>query len=289
MTELGDFKDQTPASGGSTWKPGGKPPWAMIGIGMAVAFIVAFAAFLLLDGGEPEPPPQAVVEEAPPPPPPPPPPIPDEPEPFELPTLGDSDTVVRALIEALSAHPGLASWLVTDDLIRTFVVTVDNVAYGRNPSQHLLALRPDSRIGTEGQGPALTFDPVSFRRYESHAEIVASLDTAGTAELFLQLRPLMDEAYAELGYPNTPFMDTFERAVAQLLEAPVVEGQPSLVRRASFFEYTDPALEALPPVQKQLMGMGPDNMRVVQDKVRAIALATGVSAERLPSGSVLLR
>ena len=289
MTQLGDYNVKEPSGGSGSWTPAGKPPWPIIGTAVAVVFIVVFAAFWFLgrSGEEPAPPPQAAIEE-PAPAPSPPPPVP-EPEPFELPTLDASDAVVLDLVAALSAHPALVEWLVTEDLIRTFVVVVDNVADGRNPAQHVPVLRPDTRFQTAGEEPDLTIDPRSFARYDAHAQIVASVDTRGAAELFLTLRPLMDEAYRELGYPETPFMDTFQRAVARLLEAPIVEGQPTLLTRVSFLEYTDDTLESLSPVQKQLMCMGPDNMRTVQATLRAIAQAIGIPADSLPRSSVLLR
>jgi hypothetical protein len=53
-------------------------------------------------------------------------------EALELPTLGASDALVRELVEALSSHPTLASWLVSDDLVRWFVVV--DVARGLSPS-----------------------------------------------------------------------------------------------------------------------------------------------------------
>ena len=291
MTQLGDYNVKEPAGGSGSWMPAGKPPWPLIGIAVAAVFMVAFAAFWFLGRGgeEPAPPPQAAIEEPPPAPAPPPPPRAPEPEPFELPVLDASDAVVRDLVAALSAHPALAEWLVTDDLIRTFVVVVDNVADGRNPAQHLPVMRPDTRFQTAGEEPEFAIDPRSFARYDAHAQIVASVDTSGAGELFLTLRPLMDEAYRELGYPETPFMDTFQRAVARLLEAPIVEGQPTLLTRVSFFEYTDDTLESLSPVQKQLMGMGPDNMRTVQSKLREIAQAIGIPADSLPRSQVLLR
>ena len=259
-------------------------PWPMVAVGAAVIIFVGLAAYWFFGrGGDApiEPTPTAVVEPAPSV------PVTPDPEPFALPALDDSDAVVRDLVAALSAHPGLAAWLVTDGLIRRFVVAVDNIADGSNPAQHVPFMRPDTRFRTAGEEPELRIDPASFSRYDTHAQIVASLDTDGIAELYRRLLPLMDEAYAELGYPDTTFSNAFARAVAHLLEAPVIEGQPALVPRASFFEYTDDELESLSPAHKQFIGMGPENMRAVQAKIREIATAIGIGD--LPRGSVLLR
>ena len=251
--------------------------WPMVTVGAVALIVVGVTVYWFFgrDSDEPiEPTPTAVVE---PPAPPTPPPSPPEPEPtFELPVLDDSDAVVRDLVAALSAHPRLATWLVTDDLIRRFVVVVDNIADGRNPGQHVPFMRPNTRFQTIGEQPALRIAPANFSRYDTHAQLIASLDTDGTAESYQRLLPLMDAGYAELGYPDTEFSSTFARAVAHLLDAPVLDEPPTLIPRVSFFEYTDDELESLSPAHKQFMGMGPANMRVVQAKIREIAIAIGL-------------
>jgi hypothetical protein len=62
--------------------------------------------------------------------------------PIELPPLDETDAVVRRLVGSLSSHPGVAAWLATDGLIRTFVVVIDNIATGHTPAKHLRALKP---------------------------------------------------------------------------------------------------------------------------------------------------
>lgn len=213
-----------------------------------------------------------------------------EPEPadVELPPLGQSDEFVRRLVGGLSSHPRFASWLVTDDLVQRFVVTIESVAEGSNPASQLPFLRPSGRFVTRGQAPDLRIDPRSHARYNGAAGIVDSIDAAGAGALYRTLRPLIDEAYRELGYPEGGFDETLERAIRRLLETPVLERQDvTLVSRAPFFEFADEDLEALSPVQKQLMGMGPQNVRVVQAKLRELAAALGIPAERLPRPVVL--
>ena len=260
-----------------------------IGAGVGAAVILAVAGFWYY-GTEEEAPPVAdtsVVDrpEEPTPPAPPPPPAR---EPIELPPLDESDALVRELAAAISAHPEWVAWLVTDHLIRTFVVVVDNVAEGTNPAQHVPFARTDSRFETEMVEGRLLIADTSHRRYDRLTGIVASIDAAGSARLYRDLLPLMGEAYAELGAPpDVTFMDTFQRAVSRLLEAPVIEGRPEVVPRGPFVVYTDPTLERLSPAAKQLMWVGPENLRTIQAKVREIAEAIGVPD--LPRGSVLLR
>ena len=203
-----------------------------------------------------------------------------EPEPVEVPELEESDSFVGAVVGGLSSHPGLAAWLTGERMIRRFVVAVDNVANGRNPAQHVPFMRPGQRFSTTGEAPDTRIAATSYRRYDVHAEIIDSLDVDGVGALYAVLEPLLDAAYSELGYPDTPFRSALRRAIDHLLEVPVLDGPPAVTRGMVFYEHTSERLDALTSAQKQFIGMGPDNVRVVQAKMRAIARAIGLAAGR---------
>ena len=206
-------------------------------------------------------------------------------EPAPVP-LGESDAMVRDLVTALSSHPGLAGWLIPDDLVRTFVVVVDNVADGHTPAEHLLPWRPTRRFQTTAAS-RLHVDPLSHTRYDTHAEIVAAIDPAVAAGLYHTLQPLIAAAYAELGRSGGEFDTTVLRALRNLLETPVLERDVRLIHRPPFFEFADPALEDLLPVQKQFLGMGARNVRAVQASLIEIAEAIGFDVASLPVPQVL--
>ena len=251
----------------------------------ALVLIVGAALYFGLGSDDRAEPPQQVAAPSPEPPPPSPPPEPpEEPEPVPL---DASDELVRRLLPTLSEHPRLATWLVTDDLVRRFVVAVDNVADGSNPARHVPFMRPRGRIQTSAVGAGRRLDPASYLRYDELTRILASLDVQGAAEIYRRLEPLMDEAYAELGYPDTSFTEAFRRAVVRVLETPEIAADPSVVPAAAFLTHDDDRLEELPPVQKQLLLLGPDNLRAVQAAVRELAGKIGVPD--LPPGPTASR
>ena len=53
------------------------------------------------------------------------------------------------------------------------------------------------------RGGAVYADPQSYERYNRLTEVIDSLDAAGVAELYRQLKPLLQEGYADLGYPDS--------------------------------------------------------------------------------------
>jgi hypothetical protein len=208
-------------------------------------------------------------------------------EDIELPPLGESDALVRLLVGRLSSHPAVAAWLTSDGLIRNATVVVQNVAAGGTPARHLRHVGPQAGFAVRTEDGETLVDPRSHERYNWMADAVASIDAAGAAQLYSTLRPRVEEAYAELGSTDAPFDATLERAIVVLLETPMVEGDVRLVTRGALYAYADARLEALSPAQKQLVRTGPRNTRLMQAKLRDIALALGITEDRLPKERIV--
>lgn len=192
-------------------------------------------------------------------------------------TLSGSDEIVRELAAGLSSNPKLAGWLVNEDLIRRFTASVDNIASGISPLAHLGFLRPKAGFEVNKKsGDVLVIDPSSYRRYDLPAQVFASLDTEGSVALYRELKPLIDEAYAEIGPPNRNFDGQLEAAFAQLLAVPVLKGPTRVNQLVVTYSWADDELEGLTAAQRHLLRMGPDNVRLIQAKIRELraALAT---------------
>lgn len=202
--------------------------------------------------------------------------------PAPLPDLDQSDALVRELVRQLSARPGLAAWLVGDDLVRRFVVVVDNVAEGVSPRSHLPSLAPRSGFQVARPNGRIVIDPASYHRYDDVADTFAAIDPAGAAAAYRRLKPLLQQAYRQLGYPDRDFDDTLRRAMARVLRTPIVAGPVELEPGVSSYRFADPDLESLSPAQKHLLRMGPDNLRKVQGEVLRLAAALGIPAGELP-------
>lgn len=209
-------------------------------------------------------------------------PLGGEPEAVDVPPLDESDGVVRNLVQRLSNHPTVLAWLATDGLIRNFTVSVQNIAAGRTPARHQSRLRPESGFTVREQDGRFTIDPAGYRRYDALADAVASVDAEGAAKLYATLKPRIEEAYDDLGFPDTSFDEPLERAIVTLLQVPVLDEEPAVVARGVGYAYADARLENLTAAQKQLLRMGPRNVRLIQAKLEEIARALGIPAERLP-------
>ena len=184
---------------------------------------------------------------------------------------------MRTLARTLSNHPQLAKWLAPEGLVRRFVASVVNVADDESPRPHLGFLSPRGSFRVAEDHGDLIIDPASYRRYDEAVAILTSLDTADGLRLYRQLQPLFDEAYRELGYPSGNFDRALLSAIDRLLATEIPDGPIVLKRRVKNYGFADPRLEALSPIQKQLLRLGPDNARQVQRKLRVVreALAPG--------------
>ncbi len=201
----------------------------------------------------------------------------------QLPPLDELDPFVRNMLAGLSARPELAALLTTDNLVRRFVVSVENLARGSTPSGQIPVLSPRTSFSVESPESASRISPEAFRRYDGTAATVADLDADGLAQLYGRLKPRLEDAYAELGTGGS-FDEAMEQAIRHLLAAPpdAATGEVRPVKGVAY-AYSSPDVENLSAAQKQLIRMGPQNARRVQAKLRELALALGIPASRLPT------
>lgn len=202
--------------------------------------------------------------------------------------LGKSDDLVRQMIKEISSHPRLAVWLQSRDLIRKFTAAVDNIANGLSPKKQVDFFEPKGPFKAVKKGNLYVPDPSSYGRYNPAVDIFISLDAKACANLFRAYKSLFQEAYKDLGYPDSDFEDTLVRAIIELLKTPIVEREIPLEKSVVTFLMLDPRLEGLSEAQKHLLRMGPENVGAVQMKLREIAQALGVQDYRIPKAQYLV-
>jgi hypothetical protein len=195
-------------------------------------------------------------------------------EPLDV-SLDESDDLVRKLAGELSSHPKLAMWLMSEELIRKFVAAVDNIANGQSPVPQIDFFKPDGDFGVVDEAGEFFIDPESYKRYDLVAEVFASLDPKGCVTLYKQLKPAIQDAYRDLGYPDTDFDGTLKKAIMELLKVPVVKNDIQLEKKVVTYAMVDTDLESLSSAQKNLLRMGPENVRVIQGQLRSMSQSLG--------------
>jgi len=210
------------------------------------------------------------------------PPLGGTPAAVPLPPLDGSDSLVRDLVGRLSSHPRVLAWLAGTGLVRNFVVAVVNISNGRTPAPQLARLRPAGAFAVTERNSAIAAAPQAFDRYSMLTAAVLSVEPAAAADLYATLKPLIEMAHRDLGYPDTPFDATLERAIVHLLGTPIPGEPVALTRAGGLYVFANPELESLSSAQKQLLRFGPSNARAIQTSLRSLGVALGIPQQRLP-------
>jgi hypothetical protein len=161
----------------------------------------------------------------------------------KLPALDDSDAEVKTALLGLRWKAGLASLFVTEDMIRRFVVNVDNIAQGTLPKSQPLFRPMAVKFGTlPADGGAVQLNPANFERYEPYLQLLESVSVTEVK-------------------PDAQFRVRLQEAIKVLLATPEVAPPMLLARPNVYYTYADPEVEALPLAQRQMIRLGPDNQK----------------------------
>lgn len=190
-------------------------------------------------------------------------------ESFILPDLDNSDALLREEIVGFS--PQLAEWLNTDQLIRKYVVITNDFSQALRIEKHMRFLKLDQPFTVDQDDKGIFIAAKSYQRYDKLAAAINAMNVQATLAVYKKFRPLLLQVFGEFNYPGEYRLeDIFTKAAAVMLAAPVIEGPVALMKHANHYKFADPKLEALNPVHKQMIRMGPDNTRIIKNKLRLL-------------------
>jgi hypothetical protein len=197
---------------------------------------------------------------------------PAEPESEPLPPLEESDPVLRDSLQEVGATSGLFEPLQEkENLVSTLGALVDGSSRGVIMRKLLPVEAPEAPFPVMQTDDGLTImDPSGYQRYNPYALAIAGLDTEAMAAQFHRLRPLFEAGWQQLGLAPEDFDNAVIRTLDRILATPELEGPVALEQEAVMYTYADPELEALTPLQKQLLRMGPANLRLIKAQAREL-------------------
>lgn len=250
---------------------------------LVIGVIVLFGLFMLLTNDDEEPAPVIVSNQLPEPRPTPPrpapapieetvevvvaPPVLSEPaeiipivvEPV-LPELNGSDIYIKEELAAMANGAALTNYLVSEEVIRKFVVMVENMSRGEFPERNRPLVNPAEPMQiTELGSEFFLMDAQSYQRFSALISALTNVSTDRTIELYRQLLPLFQEAYAELGLRNSDFTEVTLLAIDNVLNARTAAQPQQLTRPTLNYLYANPDIENYTDVEKLLMRLGPQN------------------------------
>ncbi len=188
---------------------------------------------------------------------------------FILPDLDHSDALLREALTGIS--PKLAVWLKTDHLIRKYVVIANDFSQDLRLEKNLRFLKLDQPFTAEQENGKLFIASKSYHRYDPLAVAIDALDIKATLIVYKNFRPLLLQVFNEFSYPEQYNLeDIFTKTAAIIIAAPVIDGPIAVTRHAVNYRFSDQQLEASSPIHKQMLRMGSENTRLIQNKLRQL-------------------
>jgi hypothetical protein len=190
-----------------------------------------------------------------------------------LPSLQESDATVRDALADVPLGTAGQQFLLPSNIIERTTSVVYLMAQGEVPYKLMPIARPKATFPITDDGLQVTADPEGHARYDAFAVWIQSLDIESLLAAVDWLLPLFREAWSFYGESESSFDQAVLYALDLIIYTPEVETSDArLFRKEAVWLYEDPALEALPPIQKQLLRMGSANASAIKAKAREVQL-----------------
>lgn len=197
-----------------------------------------------------------------------------------LPLLDESDNWLKLKLPEITWRKELLQLIIDEDMIRRFVVFTDNFAQGNLAYDHSPFVLPKGKFfpdksstsfeqtsqSTEGatiKQNVWQWSERSSERFSLYIELLRSMDSDSLVQWYLEVKPLIDEAYSELGYDDD-FTQVLQDAITRVLDMEVPKSPMKLIQPSVVYKFADPQLEALPATDKLLLRLGKDNLLVMK-------------------------
>jgi hypothetical protein len=211
-------------------------------------------------------------------------------EPVEntLPLLDESDDWLKIKLPEITWRKELLKLIIDEDMIRRFVVFTDNFAQGIIAYEHSPFILPNAKFSPDIESVTLQENSLqagssdsaiegttqvkqnvwqwnenSSRRFSLYVDLLRSMDSESLVQWYSEIKPLIDEAYSELGYEDD-FTNTLQDAITRVLDMELPKSSMTLIRPSVMYQFADPELEALPDTDKLLLRLGRDNLLVMK-------------------------
>ncbi len=187
-----------------------------------------------------------------------------------LPALGESDAAMAEALTGFFGAKRVEEFFDLKDIVRRFVVTVDNLPRKKVPMRYRLFRPVAGQFQVAGADRDLTLKPENYRRYTPYVLLAQAVDVKTLVSTYVHFYPLFQQEYQELGYPKGYFNDRLVEAIDDMLAAPEVKEPIKLERPNVLYQFQDPDLEALSAGQKILIRMGPENAARIKARLREL-------------------
>jgi hypothetical protein len=187
-----------------------------------------------------------------------------------LPPLGESDAAMQDALAGLFTQKSAEEFFDLKEIVRRFVVTVDNLPRKKVPMRYRLFKPVAGTFLVTGGGENFLTSPDNYRRYTSYVWLTETIDARKLVAVYVRFYPLFQQEYQNLGYPRGYFNDRLVEAIDDLLAAPDIPGRIKLLRPNVLYQFADPNLEDLSAGQKIMIRLGSENAARIKARLTDI-------------------
>ncbi len=187
-----------------------------------------------------------------------------------LPKLDNSDDFIRERLLLISNKAEFAKWVKTDDLLRRTTSYADGLSNGVLLSKIFPLTAPEGKFATHSSDGTIWLNAGNYERYDRTINTLISLPMDSMATMFHFARPLLENAFSEMGYNPRQMDGIILQAIDVILATPIVAEPIRLSRDSVVYKFADSELESLLPLQKQLLRSGPENTKRIQQQAKAL-------------------
>lgn len=192
-----------------------------------------------------------------------------------LPRLDESDAWLEEKLPTITWRKELLKLVIDDDMIRRFVVFTDNFSQGILAYEHSPLIKPTTSFSgreiNENGEVIIKWDETSSRRFSLYVDLLRSVDSETLVSWYFELKPLVDEAYQELGYPEENFTDILQDAITKVLDMEIPKDRIELIRPSVMYQFKNEEIERLDDAEKLMLRLGKENLLVIKSVLLEIS------------------
>jgi len=183
--------------------------------------------------------------------------------------LADSDDFIRAALAPL--FPGLngMGFWEPENVLQRWVTLINEVADGHVLFKHRWFLTANSSFPVIETENGLLLDPEGYHRFD---QMVAAFTDADidTAMVFLnENKALMDIVFQQFSHSDGFTLNKlFLKSIDMVLAAPIITDDMLVIKKMDRYYFANPDIEGLSGIAKQMIRLGPNNTRSIQDKLK---------------------
>jgi Protein of unknown function (DUF3014) len=198
--------------------------------------------------------------------------------------LDDSDSLFRHALSGLMGDRSVGQFFLTDQMVRKFVATVDNLPRQAAPMQMRPVKAMPGHFETSSSSTGgLSIASTNTTRYVGFIDAVSMVNLKSLVKLYATHYALFQQAYRELGYPKGYFNNRLLVAIDDMLATEDLVSPIALLQPKVLYEFSDPNLESLSAGQKIMTRIGMSNAQ----RLRKLLKALRIEITRLDTDSAL--